>query len=56
MRRAGHAVRAFVRDVVPGPTCGCAMTVVNPVHVVRVAKPVAQLEFVHETAVLDCGG
>ena len=48
-------IRVFVRDVVPGPGCACGQAIVYPVHVVKVEKPVGQVEFLHETSVLDCG-
>jgi hypothetical protein len=49
------ALSVFVQDIVPGPDCACGWAIVYPVHVVKVDKPVSQLSFRHETAVLDCG-
>jgi hypothetical protein len=46
----------YVRDVVPGPRCFCPMMMVSPVHAVKVARPIGDVEYTHSTTILRCGG
>ena len=48
------ALRVFVREFVPGPGCQCTQNFSSKVHAVVVDKPVGRVEFVTETAVLQC--
>jgi hypothetical protein len=47
-------IRVFVTETVPDESCGCLQVVVRPVHVLKVERPVKNVQFRRETEVLHC--
>jgi hypothetical protein len=44
----------LVFDIVPGNSCACTGALVQPVHAVKIKKPVGQVKFVHRKAYFQC--
>ena len=50
----GERLKVFVREIAPGPGCGCFLALATPVDVVVVDKPVSIADFFHETRINRC--
>jgi hypothetical protein len=52
--KKGGVMTVYVEEIIPGFNCHCLFSIVKPVYVVKVKKPVTNVRFVHYETIMDC--